>query len=136
MLPPSEFNARLIPFPLLAAETLEQIAKHACRVVCISAIPPQAATPAGHLCKRLKHRFPDLKILVALWTSEDAARASSRLRAAGADAVATELADAIHQLRQLTVPLSLELQQRNQGRTTISRTANSGSEPELRKTKR
>jgi predicted PurR-regulated permease PerM len=133
MLPPSEFNARLIPFPLLAAETLEQIAKHACKVVCISAIPPQAATPAGYLCRRLKHRFPDLKVLVALWTSENTERASARLRAAGVDLVVNNLPDAIDQLHQLTAPLSLELQ--NQGRTTISR-PDSESLPERRKTNR
>jgi predicted PurR-regulated permease PerM len=127
VLPAGEFNARVIGFPLLAAETLEQIEKHACNVVCISAVPPQAATPAGHLCKRLKHRFPELKILVALWTSEYAERAAARLRAAGADLVATGLTEVIDQLRELTL--------QNQGRTTISRT-NSGSEPELRKTRR
>lgn len=121
MLPAPEFNAHVIAFPLLAAETLERIAEHACRVVCISALPPQAATQAGYLCKRLKHRFPELKVIVALWTGENAERASARLRAAGVDVVVTKLADAIDQLRQLTVPLSLELQQENQGRTTISR---------------
>ncbi|TAK86414.1 MAG: AI-2E family transporter [Betaproteobacteria bacterium] len=127
MLPASEFNPRVIPFPLLAAETVEQIAKHACKVVCISAIPPQAATPASYLCKRLKHRLPDLKVLVALWTSENTERASARLRAAGADVVVTGLTEAIDQLRELTP--------QNQGRTTISR-PDSESLRERRKTNR
>lgn len=121
MLPAPEFNVHVLGFPLLAAETVDRIAEHACQVVCISALPPQAATQAGYLCKRLKHRFPELKVLVALWTGENAERASARLRAAGVDVVVTGLAEAIDQLRQLTVPLSLELQQKNQGRTTISR---------------
>ena len=121
MLPSPDFNAQVIAFPLLAAETLDRIAEHGCKVVCISALPPDAASHAGHICKRLKHRFPDLQVLVALWTSENTERASARLRDAGVDIVVTKLADAIDQLRQLTVPLSLELQQKNQGRTTISR---------------
>jgi predicted PurR-regulated permease PerM len=120
MLPAHECDPRVIPFPLLAAETLDKIAEHGCKVVCVSAVPPQAATAAGHLCKRLKHRFPEVQVLVALWTSENAERAAARLRAAGVDVVATRLAEAIDQLRQLTVPLSLELQHQNQGRTTIS----------------
>jgi predicted PurR-regulated permease PerM len=114
MLPAPDFNAQVIPFPLLAAETLDHIAEHACKVICISALPPDAASHAGYLCKRLKHRFPDLQVLVALWTSENTERASARLRAAGVDAVVTGLAEAIDQLRQLTVPLSLELQHQSQ----------------------
>ncbi len=122
MLPTPECEPRVIPFPLLAAETLDKIAGHACRVVCISAVPPQAANAAGHLCKRLKRRFPEMQVLVALWTSENTERAAARLRAAGADVVATRLAEAIDQLRQLAVPLSLELQHQNQGRTPITGT--------------
>jgi len=121
MLPAPDFNAHVMPFPLLAAETLDRIAERACKVVCISALPPDAASHAGHLCKRLKHRFPDLRVLVALWTSENTERATARLVASGADLVVTRLPEAIDQLRQLTVPLGLGLQQQNQGRTTISR---------------
>ncbi len=127
MLPAPEFDARALAFPLLAAETLDKIAEHACKAVCISAVPPQAATAAGHLCKRLKHRFPELKVLVALWTSENAERAAARLGAAGVDAVATQLPEVIDQLRQLTVPLGLELQQENHPRGNPGRTTISGS---------
>src|SRR5574340_131573 len=63
---------------------------------------------------------PGPKVLVALWTGENAERASARLQAAGADVVATRLGEVIDQLRQLAVPAGLELQRQNQGRTTIS----------------
>jgi predicted PurR-regulated permease PerM len=124
MLPDSEFTARVIPYPLLAAETLEQIAQNACKVVCISTVPPHAAAHAGHLCKRLKRRFPDLKVMVALWTTDSADKLESRLRDAGVDVVVTRLPDAIEQLRQLTVPLSMQ----NTGQTAMPR-RKSGSEP-------
>jgi hypothetical protein len=103
MLPAPEFNARVIPYPLLAAETVEQIAEHACKVVCISAVPPHAAAHAGHLCKQLKKRFPDLKVVVALWMTESSDKLESRLRDAGVDVVVTRLPDAIEKLRELTV---------------------------------
>jgi PleD family two-component response regulator len=122
MLPAHEFNAHVIRFPLLAAEVVDEIAKNACKVVCISALPPHAAAQAGQLCKRLKTRFPDLKVMVALWTSENADKLESRLHDVGVDVVVTRLPDAIDKLRELIIPASLEIQQlKNQGQTTISR---------------
>ena len=74
-------------------------------------MPPRAAIHAAYLAKRLKQRFPDVKVLVALWTSEDTGRAQARLRDAGVDTLVTRLPDAIRELRQLCVPATLELQQ-------------------------
>jgi hypothetical protein len=110
---------RVIPHPLLAAEAIDEIAQHACKVLCISAVPPHAAAHAGQLCKRLKKRFPELKVMVALWTTERSDKLESKLRDASVDVVATRLPDAIEQLRQLTVPLSLAMH--NQAPPTISR---------------
>jgi predicted PurR-regulated permease PerM len=111
VLPAPEFNPFVSSYPLLAGELLEFVGKNGARVVCISAMPPRAATHAAYLAKRLKQRFPDLKVLVALWTSENTDRARTRLAEAGVDHVVTRLADAIEQLRQLCVPATLELQQ-------------------------
>jgi predicted PurR-regulated permease PerM len=120
MLPAPEFNARVIPHTALAAEAIDEIAQNGCKVLCISAVPPHAAAHAGQLCKRLKKRFPELKVMVALWTTERSDKLESKLRdAAGVDVVATRLPDAIEQLRQLTVPLSLAMH--HQGQTPISR---------------
>lgn len=105
VLPTAEFDARVVPFPLLAAETLEHIAESGCRVVCISALPPRAAMHAGYLCKRLMLRFPQLQVVVVLWTSENIDKARLRLGEAGAAAVVTSMADAAAALRQLCVPV-------------------------------
>jgi predicted PurR-regulated permease PerM len=94
-----ERAAVLLPFPVLAAETLEQIGKTACASVCISAVPPHAAAHAGYLCKRLKKRFPDLKVIVVLWTTEGVDKVRARLEAAGVDTVVTRLAQAVERLR-------------------------------------
>jgi predicted ATPase len=65
----------------------------------------------AELLPELKQRLPDVKVLVALWTSENIDRARTRLAEAGVDQVVTRLADAIEQLRTLCVPATLELQQ-------------------------
>ncbi len=94
-----ERNAVVLPFPALAAETLEQIGEHGCSTVCISAIPPHAAAHAGRLCKRLKKRFPEAKVIVVLWTADSIDKVQSRLEATGVDAVVTNLPDAVERLR-------------------------------------
>ena len=90
-------------------------------MVCISAVPPRAGSHAAYLCKRLKQRFPDLKIMVALWTMEENPRSEARLREAGADQVATRLPDAIAKLRELQQYKPQAANPQNQGQTTISR---------------
>ena len=45
----------------LAAEALEKVGEGACKTICISAVPPQAASHASYLARRLKKRFPTLK---------------------------------------------------------------------------
>lgn len=101
MLEAPEFNPQVVSHPLLTVETLDEIEKKACKIVCISAVPPHAAAHAGHLCKRLKSRLPDLKVVVALWTVENSDKLEARLRDAGVDQVVTRLPAAIDSLREL-----------------------------------
>jgi predicted PurR-regulated permease PerM len=90
--------ARFLP----GTEILSEVPKeHACRVVCISAVPPHAASQAGSLARRLKRDAPQLKVLVALWTSDGLERIKPRLLSAGVDEVVTRLPEAITQLRRL-----------------------------------
>jgi hypothetical protein len=92
-------GAQLLSSESLAAETLEKVGEGTCRVVCVSAVPPHAASHAAYLARRLKERFPELRIVVALWTSEGIDRIKPRLLNAGVDEVVTRLDDAVAQLR-------------------------------------
>jgi hypothetical protein len=96
-----QLRAEVFPSDILAAETLDQIAAHQCAAICISAVPPHAATHAAYLARRLKKRFPEIKVLVALWTSEGIDKVRPRLLSAGVDEIATRLPDVLAQLRQL-----------------------------------
>jgi predicted PurR-regulated permease PerM len=119
MLEPPEFNPHVIGYPLLAAEAIDEIEQKGCRIACISAVPPHAAAQAGQICKRLKSRLPELRILVALWTAEDPQKLEARLRDAGADEVVTRLPAAIGKLRELQ-QYKPQATPQNQGQTTIS----------------
>ena len=90
--------ARILP----GAQLLSEVpAEPSCGVVCISAVPPHAASHAASLARRLKRSAPELKVLVALWTSDGIERIKPRLLSAGVDEVVTRLSDAATQLRRL-----------------------------------
>ena len=94
-------GAQLFSSESLAAETLERVAEQPCGVICVCAVPPHAASHAAYLARRLRQRFPKVRIIVALCTSEGTERVKPRLLAAGAAEVVTSLADAQAYIRQL-----------------------------------
>ena len=101
---PANDEADLVAAQVLARATGARLASNvdeaACPLVCISAVPPHAATHAASLARRLRRRFPETRILVALWAGGgDASRAIERLRQAGADQVVTRLPEAIEALK-------------------------------------
>jgi hypothetical protein len=58
--------------------------------VCIGSLPPGGLAQARYLCKRIKSQCPAVKIVVGRWGEvENVERMEKRLRAAGADYVAT-----------------------------------------------
>jgi predicted PurR-regulated permease PerM len=93
-------TAVVVAPPVQLSEIAETIDKQHCKVICISAVPPHAATHAGSLARRLRKRFPDLKIVVGLWTADgDIAKAKERLVQLGVNDVVPRLADALAQLQ-------------------------------------
>jgi len=92
-------GAQVFSAKSLATETLEQVGEGACRVMCISAVPPHAASHASYLARRLKKQFPKLRIVVALWTNEGVDKVKPRLLGAGIDEVVTRLPEVLAQLR-------------------------------------
>jgi predicted PurR-regulated permease PerM len=96
-------GAQLFSSKSLAAEMLERVSEGPCKLVCICAVPPQAASHAAYRARRVRQRFPELKIVVALCTATGIDRIKARLLGAGADEVVTRLADAQAYVRQVSV---------------------------------
>ena len=67
-------------------------------IVCIAALPPFALLNARSLSKQLRLQFPDLKIIVGLWTFTGKGGAAERFDKAFADTVVTTLADALNEI--------------------------------------
>ena len=91
--------SELLTTHVLKGEVLDRVTELAPQVLYISALPPAAVLHASYFCKRLRPRFPELKIVVAVWHAEgDMEKGRSRLLAAGASEVVTTLKGAIEKL--------------------------------------
>ncbi|HEX4142296.1 MAG TPA: AI-2E family transporter [Pirellulales bacterium] len=89
----------LVSVQALAGEMLAQVSDEAPAVVCVSALPPLAAMHARYLCKRLRPKFPQLKIVVGLWQAGGSSKkAQDRLAKIGIDRFVTSLAEATQYL--------------------------------------
>ncbi|MEX2169089.1 MAG: AI-2E family transporter [Pirellulales bacterium] len=96
------FDAEVLSTKSLASEAVQEVRDHQASVVCVSALPPFAATHARYITKRLRPHFPDLRIVVGLWqTNAHSKKAEERLLAAGVDRFVTALADAVEYMVQI-----------------------------------
>jgi len=70
-------------------------------VVCISFVSNAPAAPARQLCRRLRHRWPDVCIVLALWNPPPKLLQPQAYQALGADAVVASVDEAIHRMQRL-----------------------------------
>ena len=74
-------------------------------IICISALPPYAFAPARAMCKQIRARFPELKVVVCVWGfSGDADKAKARFERAQPDRFSTSLAEAMEHVQELVRP--------------------------------
>ena len=91
---------RAVPVTSLADEMVDLADHCTADVICLSATPPAAVMHARYLCKRLRGRLPEVKLVVGLWDAQgDLNKAQERI-GCGATVVAT-LADAEERIRLL-----------------------------------
>ena len=96
----------------LASEMIQAVEKRDAHAVVISALPPAAVAHSRYLCKRLHARFPDINMVVGLWTLKgDVNKAKDRVTCEGTVQVATKLAQAIEQVTQMVQPVIFAAEQ-------------------------
>jgi predicted PurR-regulated permease PerM len=103
ILDPARWEVEIVSPHLLVSETLFLVETRTPAVVCIGALPSGGqASHTRHLCKRLRARFPDLKILVGRWGVEQSTEVRDLIQASGADRVGTTLIETQEQIQQLS----------------------------------
>ncbi|MGH7797566.1 MAG: AI-2E family transporter [Candidatus Binatia bacterium] len=97
------YKMDVISADMLASEMVSLVGQQQqTRLVCIGAIAPGGLARARYLCKRMRARFPEIKIIAGRWGSYDSVEnARISLTSAGTDRVAATLLEARDQLVQL-----------------------------------
>jgi predicted PurR-regulated permease PerM len=99
VLDPDRWEVDVATVEMLSSELIERVEELGPAVVCVGSLPPGGLAHTRYLCKRLRHRFPDLRLVVGRWTEQDGADAArTELTAAGAHEVYRTLAEAKRQL--------------------------------------
>jgi predicted PurR-regulated permease PerM len=95
LLPPRECTLTILETPESPLKLAEQVAEIDPDLVLVSHLPPQGATAARYLVRRLRARCADVPILVGHWrTKGDREGTADRLTNVGATAVVFRLAEA------------------------------------------
>jgi len=87
----------------MASDVVALVEREAPTILCIASVPPGGLAHTKYLCKRVRARFPRLRIIVGRYSllPEGIAKNREQLSAAGADHVSTTLAETLTQLQQL-----------------------------------
>jgi len=87
---------------------LRRLADQAPALVCIGALPPGGLAHTRYLCKKLRARFPKVKIVVGRWGLTGNVEANrEQLQDAGADLTATTILETRSQLTSLLSILAI-----------------------------
>jgi hypothetical protein len=95
----TKYEVEIMSDAMLTAEVVARIGEKSPAMICIAAVPPGGLAQTRYLCKRLRARFPNLKIAVGRWgiESED----NNSILLAGADKVGTTMIETREQMIQL-----------------------------------
>lgn len=86
------WEVEVAPPNTLTSELIDLVDKTRPPIVVIAALPPGGLTHTRYLCKRLRLRFPELKIVVGRWAApEEDSPGWTQLGSAGADQVTPTL---------------------------------------------
>lgn len=70
LLDKEKWNYNLAPANALSSEILEQLKQPKVDVLCLGMLQPGSTVHLRHLCKKMRMKFPEVKILVGIWGLE------------------------------------------------------------------
>lgn len=108
LLDPQRYEWRIGTSEHLASDLVALIEREAPAVVCIASVPPGGLAQAKYLCLRARAGHPAVPIVVGRWSllAEGMDKNRAQLTAAGADRVATTLAETVEQVAQISASLA------------------------------
>jgi predicted PurR-regulated permease PerM len=88
-------NAKVLSCAGLLGECIQQVEREKPGVVCVAAVPPFGYVHARYLCRRLRNRFPELKVVAAILTEGDVGEIKKRQPPVVADEIGSSLGQAL-----------------------------------------
>jgi predicted PurR-regulated permease PerM len=100
LLDSTRYEIELMSEETLTSEVVSLVGEKSPALICIATLPPGGLAQARYLCKRLRARFPNLKIAVGRWGTSSGDN-NKILLSAGADKVGTTMIETRDQMVQL-----------------------------------
>jgi hypothetical protein len=102
LLDPTRYEVELLPATMLTSEVVALMEQKPVGLLCLIALAPGGVAQLRYLCKRLRSRLPELKIVVGQWgLPELSVKSADLLRAAGANYIGKTLDETCSQIAQL-----------------------------------
>jgi predicted PurR-regulated permease PerM len=79
----------------VSADYISRLDLGEAQTVCLSYFSPEPQVQARHFCRRLRRRWPDVKIVLALWNAPAELLGEDACKSLGADAVVTSIAEGV-----------------------------------------
>jgi len=94
-LEPSLWEIEIAPADFLTAELVARVEAFVPAILVLGSLPPEGLTHTRVLCKRIRQKFPNLKIVIGRWGASDEIDESGRkkLKESGADEIARNLTE-------------------------------------------
>lgn len=109
LLNPEEWDMEVTALETLTSELVTHVTEEKYALICIGALPPGGLTHTRYLCKRLRARRPDIKIIVGRWGLIDNVDENrEELQEAGVNLMATTLLETRNQINELRSVLVYE----------------------------
>jgi predicted PurR-regulated permease PerM len=109
LLTPIRYEMEVLADEALTSEVVDQVAEKCPALICIVSLPPGGLAQTRYLCKRLRGRFPDTRIIVGRLGTQTANH-QKVLLASGADKVATNMIELRDQIVQVSQIIPVERQ--------------------------
>ncbi len=102
VLDPQKWDVEVVAVATLTSELIEHVGRENQLLICIGSLPPGGLAHTRYVCKRLRRRFPQIRIVVGRWgLKSNREENETQLRDAGADYVEMTLVDARNRLNSL-----------------------------------
>ena len=96
------------PATTISAAHIAKLDLEGADIVCVSYFTSTPALSARHFCRRLRRRWPKLRIVLALWNASPELLVSGAHETLGADVVVTSIEEATRRIHRLVDPHEAE----------------------------